>query len=418
MTRPDVSHDIDVLRPLAEQYLKLATDPVQDERRRLWTDHFSLRPTRPPVLATFGMWNRWCWDVFGDNQMQCRSPVLREQERSLRMALFHASYGDDSIFEPWLTVQADRGDGWDGLWKLRCKVIPPNDPTGAWHYDPAIVELADADKLVAPRHAIDEGATARRVDEIETALGGILPVDVNRGPLCQGFSSDIVTLLCKLRGLEQVMLDMYENPEWLHRVVAFMREGILANQAAAEAAGDYSLSCHQNQAMPYCRELEPPRPASGPRKRNHLWGFCAAQEMTLVSPAMHDEFILQYQKPIMEHFGLVHYGCCEDLTRKIDMLRQVRNLRSIAVTPTANVAACAVQIGTEYAISWRPNPTDMLCAGWDEARIRRIIGEGLTACRGGFPHIHLKDVETLQGDLTRLPRWVAIVRDTIDRTWV
>ena len=30
----------------------------------------------------------------------------------------------------------------------------------------------------------------------------------------------------------------------------------------------------------------------------------AAQEMAQVSPAMHDEFVLEYQRPIIEKFGL------------------------------------------------------------------------------------------------------------------
>ena len=101
---------------------------------------------------------------------------------------------------------------------------------------------------------------------------------------------------------------------------------------------------------------------------------------------MHDEFLLQYQLPIMSRFGLVAYGCCEDLTRKIDMLRQIPNLRIIAVTPRADVGRCAEQIGTDYVISWRPNPADMVCCGFDEARIRRILREGLAAARGAPVH--------------------------------
>jgi len=414
----DATHDADVLRPLVDRYLKVATDPIQDQRRRLWADHFSLHPTRPPVLATFGMWNYWCQTVFGDDTLQCRSPVLREQERNLRMSLFHASYADDTVFEPWLVVPAERGGhGWEDVWGVRIRTVQSAEPGGAFHFDPVIANLDDDAKLVAPVHIIDEAVTQSRVDEVRAAVDGLLPVAVDRAPRAINFMGDIITQLCRLRGLEQVMLDMYENPAWLHRVLAFMRDGILASHAAAEAGGDFTLLDHHNQAMPYCHDLEWPRPDGGPRRCRQLWGFCAAQEMTLVSPAMHDEFVLQYQLPIMRRFGLMHYGCCEDLTRKIDMLRQVPNLRSIAVTPVADVAACAEQIGTDYAISWRPNPTDMVCAGWDELRIRRLIGEGLAACRGGFPHIHLKDIETLQGDITRLGRWVTIVRETIDLAW-
>ena len=407
--------DREILRELAKQYRDVADRPVQAERRRLWSDHFSLKPVRPPVMVSIGMWNKWCMDYFGDATLTCRAPALREQERAFRMHLFQQDIGDDTVLEPWVTVHADCGEGWDGLWGLRARFIEPETKEGAWQFDPALRDLADADRLQVPHHAVNEAVTQARRRVIEDAIGDILPVIVNRGPRALGFSADLVTLLCKLRGLEQVMMDMYEHPEWLHRVMAFMRDGILTNHGEAEAAGDFSLACGINQAMPYCDSLEWPKPDPTTRLRNQLWGFCAAQEMTLVSPAMHDEFILQYQLPIMKHFGLVHYGCCEDLTRKIDMLRQIPNLRSIAVTPVADVAACAEQIKADYAFSWRPNPTDMVCAGFNPALVRRIIADGLAATRGCRVHIHLKDIETVGGDVTRLRRWTELVKGELDR---
>ena len=71
-----------------------------------------------------------------------------------------------------------------------------------------------------------------------------------------------------------------------------------------------------------------------------------------------EEFLLRYQLPILEKFGLVSYGCCEDLTRKIDMLRRIPNLRRIGIAPAADVAKCAEQIGRDYVLSYRPSPTD------------------------------------------------------------
>jgi hypothetical protein len=285
---------------------------------------------------------------------------------------------------------------------------------GAWKFDPPLKSWDDLSLLRATPHEVDEEATARNVAKLHEAVGDVLPIDVPRTPAYSGFMSDISTSLAGLRGLETVFLDMYEHPRELHRLLAFMRDSILANNQAAEEAGHYSLTTQGNQAMIYAEELERPRPNSGPRKRKDLWGFCAAQEYTLVSPEFHDEFLLRYQIPIYEKFGLLHYGCCENLTHKIAMLRQLKNLRSIAVTPTADVAKCAEQIGTDYIVSWRPNPTDMVCASWDERRIRKVVGEGLKACRGGYVHIHLKDVETVQGDITRLARWTRVVRDVVD----
>ncbi|NUQ00253.1 MAG: hypothetical protein HUU35_10405, partial [Armatimonadetes bacterium] len=113
------SRDVVILRDLAEQYAALAAQPVQAERRRLWRAHFSLRPTRPPVLVNYGLHNVWCREVFGDHQMACEDPFLRGHERALRMAIFHDTIGDDFILEPWLVLPAVHdtpSGGWGGPW--------------------------------------------------------------------------------------------------------------------------------------------------------------------------------------------------------------------------------------------------------------------------------------------------------------
>lgn len=406
--------DIQVLRDLAKQYAGIAVKPVQQQRRDLWATHFALKKTRPPVLATFGMWNVWCREVFGDQAMQCADPFYRQHERVLRMNIFHDGIGDDFIQEPWFNQAASVKGSWDSPWGLLQGRHDSGVEGGAWKFDPPLKDWQDTAGLKATEHQIDEEDTARNVARISAAIGDILPVNVLRDPFYSGFNADISTHLARLRGLETLMMDMYEHPDDLHKLLAFMRDGILANNQAAEDAGDYSLTSQQNQAMTYAEELERPAPNSGARRRRQLWGFCAAQEYTLISPQFHEEFLFQYQRPILEHFGLVHYGCCEDLTRKIDMLRALKNLRSIAVAPLANVGKCAEQIGGDYALAWRPNPTDMVCCGWDEDRIRTIIRNGLEASKGCFVHIHLKDIETVEGDPKRLSHWVEIVRAITD----
>jgi len=405
-------HDIDVLRGLAEKYAAIAALPIQDEKRKLWTDHFSLTPTRVPILATYGMWNAWCRDVFSDANMMCEDEFFRHHERKLRMAIFqHEVVGDDSIQEPWHTLEAAVSGGWAHLWGVDESMHKADVEGGAAAYDPCIKSWQDVSKLHMTHHEVDEEETARNLDKLSSVIGDILPIDVRRMPCYSGLMADISSSITRMRGMMQIMIDMYESPKELHSLLAFMRDGILQNNQEAEDAGHYSLTCGQNQAVAYAGELEAPAANSGPRKRKDIWGFCAAQEFTLVSPEFHDEFMFEYQLPICEPYGLVHYGCCEDLGRKIDMLRRLKNLRSIAVTPVADVKLCAEQIGTDYVTSWRPNPTDMVCCGYNDDLVRRIIGEGLAACRGGYPHIHLKDIETVQGDVTRLTRWVKLVRE-------
>jgi hypothetical protein len=56
----------------------------------------------------------------------------------------------------------------------------------------------------------------------------------------------------------------------------------------------------------------------------------------------------------------------------------------------------------------------MICCGFDEGLIRRMIRDGMEAAKGCIVSIHLKEIETVEGDPTRLKRWVRIVREVAD----
>jgi hypothetical protein len=96
------------------------------------------------------------------------------------------------------------------------------------------------------------------------------------------------------------------------------------------------------------------------------------------------------------------------------MLRQIPNLRRIGVSPMANVAACAEQIGRDYVLSYRPSPSDMVSYGFNPDRVRALLTRDLSACRNSHVDITLKDVETVERDPDRVRKWVAITRSVID----
>jgi hypothetical protein len=405
-----MGRETEALRDLVKRYREVAHGDDQDRKRELWIAHNSLEETRVPILVSFGMHNAWCRTSFSDAQLECRTPVLRETERQLRMRLFHATIGDDMVFEPWLNLPATLVTPPGGPWGLPEGRTEPSHEEGAWRFDPPITSWDETAKMVRPHHCVDEEATRRRREVLVDAVGDLIEIDVDRTPYYTGFFGDISNRLAKLRGLGRLMEDLYESPAQLHELLAFMRDGILGVHEEAERMGDWRRTSHSNQAMCYCRELVPPAANSPPCRRKDLWYFCAAQEFALVSPDMHREFLLEYQLPILMNFGLVAYGCCENLTRKIDLLRSIPSLRRIAVSPTADVARCAEQIRRDYVMSWRPNPTDMVCSGFDEQRIRSILRAGLAASRGCCIDITLKDVETVEGQPLRLARWVQIAR--------
>ncbi len=412
MSEPKGNGDIQVLRELAKQVAEIAAKPIQDERRRLWRQHNSLNMSRPPILM------RWfaCGHEIIGPAMRCEDPLYAGFEHQLRTKIFHDTLDDDFIVEPWVTLSASKILPGKGAWGLEPQQTRSEQTGGAFHIDPVIVELEDAEKLVKPQHMIDEEATARNAERIRDAIGDIIEVDIDRAPLWRVWNADLATVLGRLRGLDNLMLDMMDEPEWLHEVLAFMRDGVLAAHEEAEEAGDWRLAQSENQSMPYAEELADPKANSEPVERKDLWIFLAAQELTLVSPAQHDEFMYRYQMPIMEKFGLAAYGCCEDLTLKMDMVKQLPNLRRIAVTPVADVKRCAEQIGPDYVASWRPNPAETVCCGFKPEKIRDLIRRGAEAFYANdCPFdICLKDIQTVEKEPHRLGEFVRIAREACE----
>lgn len=400
-----------VLHDLAMKVMDIATSPDMNHKRDLWRRHNSFQGDRPLIYLRAFAFN----ENFDTSVLKCTDPMLRGYELQLHESLYRYTLGDDYIIEPWLTMDAayimPNGQRWGVPVSLGEKPVSG----GAAAFKPVLLDT-DFSCLKKSAYKIDEEKTARSREKLEEALGGAMPVFVSRQGPYSMWSGDIATDIAKLRGLEQLMWDAYDNPEWLHALLAFMRDAILENIDAAEKAGGFSLADHQNQCMPYCMELDDPNPNVKGIACSRLWRFVAAQEYTGFSPEMHWEFILQYQKPIMEKFGMTSYGCCEDLTGKIKYLRRIKNLRRIAVSPFSDARKCAEDIGRDYILSWRPNPSLMVARGLDEDFVRRHMREHFQIFKENHNmfDITLKDVETVNHQPDNVRRWTQIVREEIE----
>lgn len=409
MGKGEFMNDKLILRELAKRYMDAAQDPVQTIRRNDWRKHNSLQQSLPLIYI-----RAFAWGEMPEAKCICSDPFYREYENYLRYRLFWYDLHDDSVFEPWITLPAiHKCYGWGVAVDRKIS----ETTRGSFKVDYALKEPEDINKLRKPYHEIDEERTSANYAKIADAIGDIIPVSIDRSPAYKMWSGDISTDLGYLRGIENFMLDMVTEPEWLHQLSKFMSDGILETHIQAEKAGDWGLDSHQNQSMAYAEELPDPQPNSNGIQQKQLWGYMAAQEFACVSPAMHEEFLLKYQLPILNRFGLVAYGCCEDLTNKIEMLKQIPNLRRIAVSPFANVSKCAEQIEKNYVLSYRPSPSDMVGYGFDENRITDILMRDLSACRNSVVDITLKDVETVQYDQNRVKNWIIITRNIIEKIW-
>jgi hypothetical protein len=135
-----------------------------------------------------------------------------------------------------------------------------------------------------------------------------------------------------------------------------------------------------------------------------------AQELTLVSPIMHKEFVLPYQQKLCKRFGLLSYGCCEANDYKWDNLFETfDNLRELSVSHACNFDIAVDKIRDKYVFAWKPHCG--MITNFDEKSIEEKLTEGCEKAKNCHLLICLRDNLTLYGEPERVTKWVDIAQD-------
>jgi hypothetical protein len=221
-----------------------------------------------------------------------------------------------------------------------------------------------------------------------------------------------------LRGLEEVMMDMYAEPQMLHEAMAFLEEGhrrILQQYVDQNLLAFNNDNTYQNSGgNSFTAEL--PLPDADPKhvRPQDMWASAEAQEMAQVSPEHHAQFILPYEKRLLTPFGLTGYGCCDDLTRKLDEVFTIPHLRRISISPWSKVEICAEKLKGDFIFSWKPNPAQLV-GDFNEKTVREYILHTVKAAQrhGCVLEMILKDTHTCEHHPERFDRWTQIAREVI-----
>ena len=399
-----------LIRDLAQRCHALAIGPEYEARRRRWRDVNALRrPDRAPV------WCKpvGCWaELLTETDLRCTEPPLRDMERAFRRWLIKHDIGDDSLIPPYWPVSAAVQLEGRHAWGVEIRHVEPASPGGAWRFDPPVKDEADLDRLTMPHFVHDKAETQRRVQACSDVLQDAMPVRVT-GSLPLGPHTGYT--VADLVGLDNLMLNLALKPEMMHRLFAFVQQGILRSMDEVEAMG---ILTENNDEEMYCsdplREMQSPSP--GRRSRigiSDLWGAANSQEFDQVSPEMWEEFELTYQKPIMARYGLVSYGCCENLTRKTQGVLTIPNLRIFVCSAWTDLRRVVDAVGSRYAIMWRQKASDVVFAD-DLGTIRRHLHEGMKLSQGAYRQVVLRELQTLNGHMRRLHEWTALAREAAE----
>lgn len=406
-------NDVAILRELAKQVAELAARPIEQEKRDLWYRHNALERTRPLIFCDpENGWN----EIITQDSLTCQDPTARGWEFGLRREIFWGTrMCDDRVIEPYFTVGLAYSET---DWGMHHSIIGTGG-AHAYAWDAPLKNLADVDKLRFPTITLNPEATEQWRSLAEDVFGGILTVRVKPG---WWWSLGMTWPLVNLRGLEQVMWDMIDDPEGLHRLMSIIRDGTLAKIDFVEQNGLLALNNGGDYVgsggFGWSKEL-PSEGFDGTHVRTRdMWGFCESQETVLVSPGMFEEFVFQYQLPILERFGLNCYGCCEPLNTRWHVVKKAPRLRRISVSAWADLEFMGRELGDKYIYSMKPNPSHLAMSTLDEDLIRTYTRKILDAAKGGILEIVMKDNHTIGNDPTRVTRWVQLVREEIAEHWV
>jgi hypothetical protein len=402
-------NDRAIIRDLAKQIAEIAARPEQDEKRKIWYAQSSFKPIRPPVYCSpEGSWV----ELLPDTALVCGDEDARQIEHGLRRRIYAAEhFHDDQVCEATYSIfHAVEMSGW-GVHQV---YTHPEAERGAYIWDAPIKTRDDLTKLRKPTAAHNPDQTRRGREYAEELVGDILKVE-QKSPFW--LSAGLIDQWTYLRGINQTFIDMNDDPEMVHAGMKFLMEGTLACMEEFESQVLLTL----NNGNDYCgsgsfgwtRELPSPG-FNGQVRLVDLWGFADAQTMSLVSPAMHEEFVLRYQLPILERFGLNYYGCCEPLHLKLDMLkRHVPRLRRVSISPWADKRMSAEKLGPNIIFGWKPNPAYLAAVEFDADLVRRDIRETIDICKEyGCPlEMTIKDTHTCNHEPGRFEEWTRIAME-------
>ena len=399
-------NDIQIVRELAKRYMEAACSEKQRKANQRMKDTNDLKIVRPPVIMDEIPW----YQMNIDNELTClcQNPRVRELEYSLRIALFRVKhFRCDVILDPFLRVSKAYDSTGNGL-VVREDIVRTDDENHivSHQYQDILEEEEAVEQIRVPEFTLRPDKDEEAVNFYTDLLGDAMPVCLSGVGCTYTAPWD---LIARYRSVESIFYDFYDRPEHLHNIRRKFNEGIIAEIDFLESNGMFEPSCTNLHCTPGAVSG---RTQSGTKA---AWYRGMAQPLSDISPEMFEEFEIAYAKPIAERFAYTYYGCCEPLHNRMHVVKKIRNLRKIGVSPWADEESSGEQIGSNFVYARKPNPAYVAMVT-DPESVRLETEKTVKIARKyGCPlEFVLKDISTVGHRPENLIVWANTVADVLD----
>lgn len=401
------------LRGLASKYMEMAQGKEMLARRKRWDDLFMLRkPDRPPIV------------VFSPPgvtmpETRCSDALCLRMEKFLLGNMSRTNeFADDFVCYPYFPINHQfTSDDIDWGVGFEKGFSDGNTSRNLYAHSPIKVER-DLDKIEVANvmetvaNITQDETLQKEVLILEEQLGDIIPIRQT-----VSYFPWMGNIAAKLMGMEELMVNMVDKPDFVHSMMKIIQHGELRILETMEERGVFGgeSNCHLNYPNLFTESLKS-SPSSVPCKLNEMWGFIESQEFQLVSPEMTNQFLFEYQKPVMRRFKYVAYGCCEDLSRKLDYVLELPNVRAVVNSPWTDLRITAEKCGDSFAILWRQPFSEIMFAKSDND-IHMDLERGMKITQGCRRAIYCREVNwsMLQDPKQRALKWVEAARDVAEK---
>lgn len=294
--------DKEIVRELAARYMEIACSPEQEKMNARFKATNDLKIVRPPVLLDEIPWHQM--DIDGELKCLCESREARRVETQLRRNLFRAKhFKADRLFDPfWRLVISTKNTGMGIDYNESEIIYSEGKGTIASHtYEDVLEDESVLEKMHVPVYSVDREKTDRDMEMLTDLLGNSMPVKKSGFQYIYSMPWDLIT---RYRGVEPIMFDMYDRPEYLHKIIKLFSESYKAHIDFAEA----NLPIEPDLINLHCT----PAAVSGLAESGlkATWYRGGSQSFGVVSPTMFKELEIDYIKPLAERFAYTYYGCC------------------------------------------------------------------------------------------------------------
>jgi hypothetical protein len=417
-----VSKDKDILKPLLDQILSLAADPRMESRKKMWADHQALQQTeKVPICVWYEFIPEPQWELMlGRSYLQCRSVIARDIERELRKRIWAAKHiPDDHITWPTVSIPAtiSREVNWGICFAMSGSDKEVDDPLEAKRIVPAFPDRIEPARLRFSDWRIDEEATARSVEEARDLTDDRLQITVSYPDL--GFSP--FDHAVRMRGLEQLMLDVIDTPERVHQLMNAITTAFEQHHRNREKKGwlnvvpstdgRYTQVGFRVHCTHIPSDFNPARPLL-----RHEWAYISAQTSSGLSPEMYAEFVHPYNVRLARYFSnqTVYYHGCEQLDHKLDVLASLPNLRRFHVSPWSSVEAAREKFQGKVVLEVHAHPGRVFF-GYTRREMMEEVERLVFDAQGVPIDINLSDIHSVNDDPRLLTRWAEAIQDVARR---